>query len=71
VAEFQVRVKCPHGIEGWIGADGLGYFTAPSGCEHAEVRPVTKTQSASGWRIWRETRRARKALRRRPPWLSK
>lgn len=70
--DFTVEVTCPHGMRFYMGWDEMGYLRKPPGkaCDaHKNVQ--SPNMRASRFRIWRETRRARKMLERGgPSWLS-
>lgn len=70
--DFTVEVTCPHGERFHMVWDELGYLRKPPGrvCD-AHKNAQDPNMRASRFRIWRETRRARKTLERgKPPWLS-
>jgi hypothetical protein len=68
--EWTVDATCPHGYKTKLAFDALGYLLKPKDNACGEHRPVKVTETPTPFQIWRETRRARKALRKRPPWLS-
>jgi hypothetical protein len=68
--DWVMEGRCPHGYRVWIPFDPLGYLLKPKDGACGQHRPVTRTERPSRFRIWVETRRARKALNGRPPWLS-
>jgi hypothetical protein len=74
--EWTVEGRCPHGYSARIPFDSLGYLTKPADSSCGEHRPVTKTvhgvettrpfpetAELTRLRIWREQRKARKALK--------
>jgi hypothetical protein len=65
------KVVCPHGLTAVVPFDALGYLKQPSdrACEEhlqakAELDAELVALRRPGWfTIWRETRKARRALR--------
>ena len=71
--EWTVEARCPHGYSARLPFDALGYLMVPRPGSCDQHRPVTKTVHGvtvdrdfvrPGWyKLWRETRKARRALR--------
>lgn len=67
-----VRARCPHGTEVALFFDALGYVRdpGPDACERFKLHEdftkfdETTTATPSRYRVWRETRRFRKVLRK-------
>jgi hypothetical protein len=80
VADWTVEAMCPHGYGTKLPFSTLGYLEkpGPGACDphlnreaEREERRLEAAVRSPGWyRLWRETRKARKALRKGPPWLS-
>lgn len=87
MSDWTVQATCPHGYKVALGFSTLGYLEQPhpdacnphlsKDAERAVKRadagePLDPVVVRPGWfKLWRETRKARKALREDPPWLSR